>query len=74
MSLPCGFVCSCVNSKYHDVREPDDHPPTRAASSTLSMSGLIIDPTNLKEDYMVAYTAAKAGAKHLTSSWTAVDN
>jgi NAD(P)-dependent dehydrogenase (short-subunit alcohol dehydrogenase family) len=34
--------------------------------NTVSMSGTIINPTRLEEDYMVAYTASKAGAKHLT--------
>jgi NAD(P)-dependent dehydrogenase (short-subunit alcohol dehydrogenase family) len=34
--------------------------------NTVSMSGSIINPTRLEEDYMVAYTASKAGAKHLT--------
>jgi len=34
--------------------------------NTVSMSGTIINPTRLETDYMVAYTASKAGAKHLT--------
>lgn len=34
--------------------------------NTVSMSGTIINPTQLETDYMVAYTASKAGAKHLT--------
>lgn len=34
--------------------------------NTVSMSGTIINPTRLETEYMVAYTASKAGAKHLT--------
>ena len=34
--------------------------------NTASMSGTIINPTRLETEYMVAYTASKAGAKHLT--------
>jgi len=34
--------------------------------NTVSMSGTIINPTRLETDYMIAYTASKAGAKHLT--------
>lgn len=34
--------------------------------NTVSMSGTIINPTRTETEYMVAYTASKAGAKHLT--------
>lgn len=34
--------------------------------NTVSMSGTIINPTRSETDYMVAYTASKGGAKHLT--------
>ncbi|MDL2249017.1 SDR family oxidoreductase, partial [Lachnospiraceae bacterium OttesenSCG-928-J05] len=34
--------------------------------NTVSMSGTIINSTRLEKDYMVAYTASKGGAKHLT--------
>ncbi len=36
--------------------------------NTVSMSGTIINPTRLEKDYMVAYTASKGAAKHLTKS------
>jgi NAD(P)-dependent dehydrogenase (short-subunit alcohol dehydrogenase family) len=42
------------------------HKHGGAIVNTASMSGTIINPTRLETEYMVAYTASKAGAKHLT--------
>ncbi len=36
--------------------------------NTVSMSGSIVNPTRTETDYMVAYTASKGGAKHLTKA------
>lgn len=36
--------------------------------NTVSMSATIINPTRSEMEYMVAYTASKAGAKHLTKA------
>jgi len=43
-----------------------EHKHGGSIINTVSMSGTIINPTRLETDYMVAYTASKAGAKHLT--------
>lgn len=53
-----------VNRECANVMIADGHGGS--IINTVSMSGTIINPTRTETDYMVAYTASKAGAKHLT--------
>lgn len=53
-----------VNRECADLMVAHKHGG--AIVNTVSMSGTIINPTRTETDYMVAYTASKGGAKHLT--------
>ena len=55
-----------VNRECADVMVAHKHGGSIV--NTVSMSGSIINPTRTETDYMVAYTASKAGAKHLTKA------
>ncbi len=53
-----------VNRECADVMVAHKHGGS--IINTVSMSGTIINPTRTETEYMVAYTASKGGAKHLT--------
>ncbi len=55
-----------VNRECADVMVAHKHGGS--IINTVSMSGSIINPTRTETDYMVAYTASKGGAKHLTKA------
>ena len=55
-----------VNRECADVMVAHKHGGS--IINTVSMSGSIVNPTRTGTDYMVAYTASKGGAKHLTKA------
>ncbi|MHB1539873.1 MAG: SDR family NAD(P)-dependent oxidoreductase [Steroidobacteraceae bacterium] len=55
-----------VNRECADVMVAHKHGGS--IINTVSMSGTIVNPTKTGTDYMVAYTASKGGAKHLTKA------
>jgi sorbose reductase len=55
-----------VNRECADVMVAHKHGGS--IINTVSMSGSIINPSRTEVDYMVAYTASKGGAKHLTKA------
>ena len=55
-----------VNRECADIMVAHEHGGS--IINTVSMSGSIVNPTRTETDYMVAYTASKGGAKHLTKA------
>lgn len=55
-----------VNRECADIMVAHKHGGS--IINTVSMSGSIVNPTRTETDYMVAYTASKGGAKHLTKA------